>query len=65
MPRTLIVGVIELTGRCVCTVDIEMCPVHDWSKEVEIPSRREEKRQREIKRGMHLTSGRKDKRQEF
>lgn len=50
--------------RCTCARDYETCVVHDWRKEVEVPDRKEGLREREIRKGMHLTSSKKAK-QEF
>jgi len=54
-----------MTIKCSCAQDIDTCPAHDWRNKVEIPDRREELRQREIRRGMRMTSSHREKRQEF
>ena len=50
--------------KCICGKDWENCPVHDWRSVVDVPDRREELREREIRRGMRMTSTKKNK-QEF
>lgn len=50
--------------KCYCSIDIDLCPVHDWSKRIQVPDRKEELRQREIRKGMRMTSNKRTK-QEF